>query len=111
METKNGIKFYQVLVTDWHESSLDATYKHVFNYATLAEAMRCPFYVGDDNKHVGEGEKFVDPITGVEKHQYHFQYLDIHQQAIIELRHEKMAEDERGTKVLIYQVLIKEVVL
>lgn len=69
METKNGIKFYQVLVTDWHESSLDATYKHVFNYATLAEAMRCPFYVGDDNKHVSEGEKFVDPITGVEKYQ------------------------------------------
>ena len=63
METKNGIKFYQVLVTDWHESSLDATYKHVFNYATLAEALRCPFYVGDDNKHVGEGEKFVDPVS------------------------------------------------
>lgn len=111
METKNNIKFYQVLVTDWHDSSLDCMYKYVWNYATLTEAMRCPFYAGDKNLHVKDGEKFNDPITGVEKYQYNFQYIDTKGCATIELRHERIVEENNSSKVLVYQVLIKEIIL
>lgn len=113
MEATAGIKFYQVLVTNWHDSSRteDCMYKYVFNYATLADALKCPFYIGDENKRVKDGEKWADGFTGVEKYQYHFTYTDQQGRATIELRHEKIEHDERGQYVSIYQVLIKEIIL
>ena len=111
MEATTGIKFYQVLVTNWHDGTEDCMCKYVFNYATLADALKCPFYIGDENKRVKDGEKWVDGFTGVEKYQYHFTYTDQQGRATIALRHEKIEHDERGQHVSIYQVLIREIIL
>lgn len=111
METKNGIKFYQMLVTNWHKSSLDVLYTNVFNYATLAEAMNSPFYAGNLNKHTANGESFKDCLTGQIKYQYVLQYVGEDKKATLELRHERIVEVEGGTTVELYQVLIKEIIL
>lgn len=108
---KQNIRFFQMLVTNWHRSSSDVSYKHVFNYATLAEAMRCPFYAGDLNKRVRNGESFIDPISRTEKYQYVMQYLDENGNATLELRHERFVEDDAGKGTEMYQVLIKEIKL
>lgn len=105
------MKFYQLLVTNWHNNSMDVLFSHVCNHSTLAEAMQNPFYKNGEKPGVGEGEVYKDPTTGREHFQFHLHYVNERGEAVFELRHERFVKDERGTSTEQKQVLIKEIIL
>lgn len=82
---KTNIKFFQVLTTNRFKSSLDRQYTSVFNYASLAAALRNMRMV--ENKNVADGITYIDNITGEKVCQHHLTYEE-DGAAVIELRHE-----------------------
>lgn len=106
------MRFYQLLVSDWFDSSLDLRYVFVENFATLAEALICSWWQFEDKKGVSDGVTYEE--RGTEYCQFHLQYVDDQGRATLELRHEKFGYPE-GCSV--YQVVsqrkiwIKEITL
>ena len=99
------MKFYQVLTTNEHTSSLDIQYTSVFNYATLAEAMR-DYHLHKVSE--GDGVTYTEAITGRTACQHQLVYEE-KGGAVIELRTEYA--DERGYFHSQRSLLIKEIIL
>jgi len=113
------MKFYQLTVLPWQQSSPSATISHVFNYVTLTEALNCPFYAGDEKNGVADGEPYRDNLTGETLYQYHFVYNDktvnnkyeVEYHAVVELRHERIIKVEGGQTTETRKCIIREITL
>ena len=79
------MKFFQVLITNKFKSTFDRQYTSVYNYASLAEALR-NIHIWEDKDAV-DGFVYIKKGTGMRKTQYHLTYEE-DGAAVIELRHE-----------------------
>lgn len=98
------MKFFQVLTTNKFENTLNRQYTNVYNYASLAEAMKTLRLYED--KDAVDGMTYTDKITGKEVVQHHLSYEE-NGGAVLELRHEYFGYSE-GCSV--YQVVCQEAV-
>lgn len=105
------MKFFQVLVTDKYETSINKRYTQVYNYSSLAEAFRTiKMY---EYQGVTDGETFTDECTNEELCQFHMTYEE-NGAAVIELRHEYFGVPKGcTTKQVTYirAIYIKEITL
>lgn len=96
--------FFQVLITNEHSSSIDCQYKHVYNYATLAEAMKV-YNMYDYKKQ--DGITFKEPTSGRELVQQKLNYTE-NGGAVLELRYEYLNEEQFRTQE---SIIVKEIIL
>lgn len=104
------MRFFQVTVTNRFKNFMDRMYTSVYNYASLAEAMRDIRLF--ENKNAEDGVSYTDD-HGREVVQFHLVYEE-NGCAVIELRHEYFGIPEDSTvEQVIYQesVYVKEIVL
>ena len=105
------MKFFQVLVTDKYENSINKRYTQVYNYSSLAEALKTLKLYEYIN--VEDGVTTTDPLSGEELCQYRWAYEE-KGAAVIELRHEFFGVPEGcTTKQVTHRksVYIKEIIL
>ena len=79
------MRFFQVKVTNEYKTILDRMYISVYNYASLAEAMKTIRLC--ENKDAVDGYTFTDNLTKRKVVQYHLSYEE-NGGAVIELRQE-----------------------
>lgn len=104
------MRFFQVTVTNRFKTELDRMYTSVFNYASLAEAMRDIRLF--ENKNAVDGVSYTD---GLDRKvvQFHIVYEE-NGAAVIELRHEYFGiPEDCSVEQVVYteSVYIKEIVL
>ena len=79
------MRFFQVKVTNEYKNFLDRMYIGVYNYASLAEAIKT--YRAYENKDAADGYSFTDNLTDRKVVQYHLTYEE-NGGAVMELRQE-----------------------
>lgn len=79
------MKFFQVLISNRFDNSLNRQYTQVYNYASLAEALQVLRRY--DDKDAVDGIDYTDKISGEKVVQFHLTYEE-NGGAVIELRHE-----------------------
>lgn len=105
------MRFFQVKVTNEYKTTLDRMYIYVYNYASLAEAMKT--LRAAENKDAVDGYTFTDNLTKRKVVQYHLSYEE-NGGAVIELRQEffGIPEDCSVEQVVsIQSVYLHEIVL
>ena len=87
-KTRKGtkiMKFFQVLISNKFDNVLNRQYTQVYNYASLAEALKTMRLYED--KDAVDGIDYTDKISGKKVVQFHLNYEE-NGAAVIELRHE-----------------------
>ena len=79
------MKFFQVLTTNKFNNEFNRQYTNVYNYASLAEAMKTMRLYED--RDAVDGIDYTDKISGKKVVQFHLSYEE-NGAAVIELRHE-----------------------
>ena len=106
------MKFFQVLITnEFKHTGEDKVYKHVYNYATLAEALRTMRMYEDKDQ--ADGYTYTEGLTGRDVLQYHLNFEE-KGGAVLELRHEYFGTPEGSDIVQIMTlqaVYVKEIIL
>lgn len=103
------MKFFQVLITNNFKSTLDRQYTAVYNYASLAEALR-NIHMWEDKDAV-DGMSYTDKLSGQTVVQFHLTYEE-EGAAVIELRHEYFGIPEGCTTeqvVSTHAIYVKEI--
>lgn len=98
------MKFFQVLITNKFKNTFDRQYTYVYNYASLAEAMKTLRRYED--KDAVDGFTYKDKLTGEETVQHHLSYEE-NGGAVLELRHEYFGYPKDCS---VYQAICQEAV-
>jgi len=105
------MRFFQVKVTDKYKSDLERKYTCVYNYASLAEAMKA-IRLYEDPSAAPDGYTYIDNLNR-KVVQYHL-YYEENGGAVIELRHEYFGiPEDCSVEQVIYteSVYLHEIVL